>query len=720
MTTTTLAVRGMRCAGCVHSVEKELRRVAGVTDAAVNLATSEATVTHDASATVAQLVEAVQKAGYDADAPTGTAEEGPHHSHALHDHGDGESGAWPVRLIAMSVLAIAVVVLGMTGTLPWLQLLLAAPIQIVLGYPFYRGAVKAARHFRADMDTLVALGTTVAFGYSVVVTIRLHLGDGAGAVYFDTAVMILVLIGLGKWLESRARGSAAAAIRSLMDLQPPEATVIRDGQEMTLPVSEVRPADVVLVRPGQKVPVDGTVTEGFSAVDQSMVTGESMPVEVAPGDPVIGGTVNQAGAFHFEATRTGRNTMLAQIIDLVKRAQASKANVQRVADAVAGVFVPVVLVIAAASFVGWGLAQHWTAGIYPMIAVLIVACPCALGLATPTAVMVGTGLGAKHGILIKDAIALERAGKLTHVILDKTGTLTEGRPTVTRVVATDGSIDADRLLVLAASVESQSEHPVGRAIVEHAQMRGVALEPVTDFVSVTGGGVRGRVDGTRVEVAKPEAFAGHGELAGTIDALRRSGQTVVVVAADDQPQGVVAIADRIKPQAQRVVGRLHELGLKVILMSGDHQAAAKAVANELGIDEVLAEVMPQDKHARVSELQRGGCVVAMVGDGINDAPALAAADIGIAMGAGTDVAMEAGHVVLVGDDLAGLPRAIELSRATMRRIYTGLFWAFAYNVVLIPLAAFGYLHPMFAAGAMSLSSVSVVANALWLRRSWKP
>ncbi len=712
----------MRCAGCVGAVEKQLASVPGVQRASVNLAVGEATVAHDPQqAPPSALVDAVHKAGFEAQLVEEDDE--PLIGHAHHDHDDEVVGRrqWIIWSI-YAVLAAVVMVLSMAWHEPprwnvWLQLVLTAPIQFGMGAVFYRGAWNRLRHFRADMDTLVALGSSVAFFYSLAQTLR-----GELPVYYETAAVILVLIGLGKMLEARARRSAAAAIRGLASLQPNEATVLRDGHETVVPVGAIVPGDTVLVRPGQRVPVDGVVLSGFSVIDQSMVTGESMPVEVGEGDTVIGGTVNQSGAFHFRAMRTGRQTLLSQIIELVKRAQGSKANVQRLADTVAGVFVPAVLVIALLAFVGWGLATgDWSRGMFPAIAVLIVACPCALGLAVPVAILVGTGLGARHGILIKEAAALERAGKLTHIILDKTGTLTVGKPGVSDVAMIREGLDSNRLLQWAASVEAMSEHPLGRAIVEHADRQGFERLPVTDFRSMTAEGVAGTVEGREVIIAKPAALVERGigdaaALEAFIEAMDPAAKTIVAVAVDGELMGLIALADQIKPDAAAVIDQLHALGLKVILMTGDREGAARAVADELGIDEVLAEVLPQDKHAKIESLQASGKVVAMAGDGINDAPALAAADIGIAMGTGTDIAMESGHIVLVGGDLRGLVRAVLLSRATMKRIRMGLFWAFIYNVVLIPVAVAGYLHPMLAAAAMSLSSVSVIANALWLHR----
>ncbi len=739
----------MRCAGCVNHVEKGLAAVPGVARASVNLAMEQATVVHDpAQAPVARLIQAVQEAGYEAEdasaasaaLATGPPPAGPERAPAgaapAAGHRHGPAGDWGWRLVAGAVLGAPVVVLAMffrdPAWSPWVQFALATAVQVLLGWPYYRGALKSLRHGRADMDTLVALGTTVAYGYSAGVMVRALTG-GAGilphsaVVFFDTSVVILVLISVGKLLEARARHSAAAAIRGLISLQPPEAAVVRHGHEVKIPVAEVKPGDVVIVRPGQRVPVDGVVLDGASAIDQSMVTGESIPEEVSPGSSVIGGTLNRDGAFHFRAQRTGSQTVLAQIVELVRQAQGSKARVQRIADAVAGVFVPVVMLLALLALAGWGLgAGQWSAGLTALVAVLIVACPCALGLATPAAIMVGTGLGAGLGIIIKDAAALERAGRLTHIILDKTGTLTTGRPAVTQVHPLLPGMDEDRLVALAASVEQGSEHPLGRAIVRYAQERGLNMTAAQQFAAITAGGVRGRVGDSSVLVGKSQTLREQGvqglEAAKTAAAqLEEQGQTVVIVAVDGQASGLIALADEAREEAAEVVAELGRLGLKVTLMTGDNAATGRAVARGAGIEDVLAGVLPADKEAKVRDLQNTGAVVAMVGDGINDAPALAAADVGLAVaaaGGGTDIAQEAGHIVLVADDLWALPRAIRLSRATMRRIYAGLFWAFIYNLVLIPLAMAGRLDPMLAAGAMAFSSISVVLNALWLKWTW--
>ena len=733
MATAMLHVQGMHCASCVSSVEKSLRRVPGVSAASVSLATGDATVEHDPQQTEAdQLIRAIKDAGFGATPAEELFEEQEAADLALaHDHPPKGSS----RLAFGLALAIPVVTMGMTwhsSASAWLQLVLATPVQLLLGYPFYRGAWYAIKRRRADMDTLVALGTSVAFGYSLVITMV-----GAAtipAVYFDTAVVILVLIGLGRLLESRAKASAADAISGLMALQPPEALVIRNNQEQAVPVSEVQVGDLVIVRPGERVPVDGVLVDGSIFVDQAMVTGESNPVEVRKGDGVIGGTINQTGSFIFQAQRTGRSTLLARIVEMVRKAQVSKAQVQRKADTVAAFFVPMVIAIALISLLGWGILAHdWEMGLYVLVAVMIVACPCALGLATPTAIMVGSGLGAKSGILIKDAAAFERAGKLTHVVLDKTGTLTLGRPAVVEVRMLDDTLDLTEVLCMTASAEQRSEHPIGRGIVAHVREQGIELVAVHAFESITAGGVRCRVEGHivivgRLAVLREHMVRGMDQLDDPLREMSVS-KTVVAVAIDGDVIALIGLADKLKPRAAEAIMELRRLGLRVMLMTGDQRDVADSIASDLQLspDEVMAEVAPADKQEKVMELQDQDYIVAMVGDGINDAPALAAADIGIAMGGhradhggGTDIAMEAGHVVLVGGDLLGLVRAIRLSRATMRRIYVGLFWAFLYNVALIPFAAFGCLDPMLAAAAMAFSSISVVANALWLRWSWRP
>ena len=750
MATARLAIRGMHCASCVSHVEKSLRKVPGVRDASVNLATEEGTVEYDeAIATPDALREAVERAGYDAAlrAPALNGHAGHIHAgaeappttgdHAAHlalssEPGRDEAAAWKVRAIGGVALAAPVMVLGMlhaSAASGLVQLVLTTVLQAWIGSEYYRGAWKAAKHGRADMDTLVALGTSVAYLYSVWTLVA-----GGHDLYFDTAAVILALIAVGRWMEARARGQASAAITGLLRLRPARARVLRGSVEREVPIEEVVPGDEVFIRPGERIPVDGVVLDGESAVDESMVTGESIPVDKTAGATVIGGTVNgPAGTLRIRATKVGAESLLAQIVELVRRAQASKARVQRVADAVAGVFVPAVLGLALLTFLAWGLLGGeggWSTGVRAMISVLIVACPCALGLATPAAIMVGTGIGARHGILIRDAAALERARGLRVVLLDKTGTLTRGTPEVVEVEAAPGGgvRDLKEILRLAACAEAPSEHPLARAIVARAQADGMQIERPASFQNIAGGGVRATVGGREVRVGRPEDLGVDAMVMERVNEMRAAGQTVVAVGLDGRPVGLIGIADTVKPSAAEAVADLQTMGLRVVMVTGDSRSTAEAIAQRVGIGEVIAEVRPADKEEVVRRMQVGGQSgkgtggVAMVGDGVNDAPALAAADIGFAIGAagdghgGTDIAMEAGHVVLVGGDLRLLPRAVRLSRATMRRIHLGLFWAFAYNAALIPVAALGLLSPMLAAAAMSLSSVSVVANSLLLKR----
>ena len=743
MSTTLLQISGMHCASCVSSVEKALRNLEGVGTVAVNLAIGQAQIEHDpAQVSPEALAEAVRSTGFGADF-------GADHLAIETQESDARTVKRQWILWTLAVCGTVLIMAAMywqSMVSPWIQLLLAASIQFALGASFYRGAFKSLRQMRADMDTLVALGTSVAFGYSVIGTVL-----GTRPLYYETAAMILVLITLGRLLERRARSSAASAIAALSRMLPLEATVVRRSEQMTIPVDQIIIGDTVLVRPGQRVPVDGVVDSGQSTIDRTLVTGESEPAEVSVGDDVIGGSINHAGVLRVRAQRTGDQTLLAQIVQLVRKAQTSKPRVQRIADRIAGLFVPLVLSIALATFFAWGWQTgDWQSGVMPMIAVLIVACPCALGLATPAAIMVGTGLGAKYGILIKDAAALERAGRLSHVVLDKTGTLTLGRFTVNQMVDLESAFDQTQILRLAASVEEASEHPIGRAIVERAHHDNLSLGNVTNFEMLTAGGVQGQIESHSILVGRLLALRGYqvtnvDRAIERQEAMRERSQTVVAVAIDGRVVSLIGLTDSIKPEAQSTVTNLRKLGLKVWMMTGDSETAAKHVASVLGIDEYMANVLPADKHGHVVHLKAQGAVVAMVGDGVNDAAAIAAADLGIAMGgrrmetadgngprstvrggidhegsSGTDITMEAGQVVLVGGDLTGLVRAITLSRATMRRIYVGLFWAFVYNLLLIPFAAANQLNPMLAATAMSASSICVVLNALWLRRSWSP
>ena len=729
-----LTVGGMTCASCVARVEKALLRVPGVESAAVNLATERAhVIAYAGSVDAARLADAIDMAGYTA-APvtTGAAPvttgAAPAAEEQAHDRSRRE-----LHHVLIAAALSAPLVAGMAGDLlglnlmlpPWVQFLLATPVQFWLGWRFYRAGWKAVRAGTGNMDLLVALGTSAAWGLSVYLMLTAHPGH-MPHLYFEGSAVLITFVLLGKWLESRAKGQTAAAIRALMKLRPDTARVRRNGVETEVPIGQVRVGDLVVIRPGERIPVDGRVVEGAGSVDESMLTGESLPVEKAPDARVTGGSINVDGLLVVETLAVGAETMLAKIVRMVEGAQASKAPIQRLVDKVSAVFVPIVLVIAAATLVAWWMATgDAEAAIITAVSVLVIACPCALGLATPTAIMVGTGAAARHGILIKDAEALEHAHAITAVAFDKTGTLTEGKPRVTALVPANGLSEAD-LLRLTATLQSGSEHPLAHAVRARAADQGIAAGTLDAFKALAGRGVSGTVDGCAVLLGSKRLMAETALADPALEAraadLESSGHTVswlAETAPERRVLGLVAFGDTVKDSARAAVRSLKAQGVETVMVTGDSKGAAQAVANELGIDRVFAEVLPGDKAEVVATLKREGKVVGMVGDGINDAPALAAADVGIAMATGTDVAMHTAGVTLMRGDPALVAGSIDVSRRTYAKIRQGLFWAFAYNVIGIPLAALGYLSPVLAGAAMALSSVSVVTNALTLR-SWKP
>jgi Cu+-exporting ATPase len=742
-------VTGMTCASCVRRVERALEKAPGVLEANVNLANQRATVRYLAGEVeLRDLEKAVEGSGYGVVRGEESFAEDSHEREYKKLKADFILAAALTTIILVGSLPM---MLGLEPPIPmvWLKVLLlvlATPVQFWAGKRFYRGAWGALKHGQANMNTLVVIGTSAAYLYSAVAALAPGLfAAGRDDVYFDTSALIITLILLGHLLEARAKGRTNEAIKKLAGLQAKTARVLRGGEELDVPLESVLVGDLVVVRPGEKVPVDGRVVSGGSAVDESMITGEAIPITKREGDEVIGATMNTSGSFCFEATKVGEDTTLHQIMRMVEEAQGSKAPVQRFADRISAVFVPAVIGVAAASFVVWllfGPEPALTFALLNTVAVLIIACPCAMGLATPTSIMVGTGKGAESGFLIRGGEALEGAHKLDTVVLDKTGTLTRGEPELTDIVVENG-VREDELLRLVASAERASEHPLGEAIVRGARDRDLLLAEADAFEAVSGGGIRARVEGLEVLVGSrrflSEAGVSEDGLLPEAEELAREGKTPIFVAVDGEPAGLVAVADVVRDESREAVTRLHALGLEVAMLTGDNRRTAEAIARKLGIDRVVAEVRPEDKANEVKRLQAEGKRVGMVGDGINDAPALAQADVGIAIGTGTDVAMEASDLTLISGDVRGVARAIKLSKATVRNIKQNLFWAFAYNVALIPVAAgvlyplfsdgsvpevlrpvlgeYGFLNPVLAAVAMALSSVTVVSNALRLRRA---
>ncbi|RNB57932.1 copper-translocating P-type ATPase [Brevibacillus gelatini] len=718
-----LDVTGMTCAACAARIEKGLKKLPGVIDANVNLTMERATVHYNpGEISPGQMIEKIKDLGYGASQreETGIKE----------DERGKEIKIQKTRFFVSAALSLPLLYtmvahLGLPGFYmphflmnPWVQFTLATPVQFIIGWPFYRGAYKALKNGSANMDVLVALGTSAAYFYSFFAS----LAGRTDKLYYETSAVLITLIILGKLFEALAKGRTSEAIRKLMGLQAKTATVIRDGKEMVIPLEEVVVGDSILVKPGEKIPVDGVVKSGTSAVDESMLTGESVPVDKKAGDPVIGATINKNGVLTIEATKIGKDTALAQIIKVVEEAQGSKAPIQRMADKISSIFVPIVVGISVITFIVWYFflePGNFTAALEPAIAVLVIACPCALGLATPTSVMVGTGKGAELGILFKGGEHLEAAHKLNTIILDKTGTITKGEPSLTDVIALGNNSELD-LLTLVASAEKNSEHPLAQAIVKGAEARGVTLSPVTNFEAIPGFGLQAQVNDQRLLIGTRKLMKRYdidtSSVENQMQHLEDQGKTAMLVAINGALFGVVAVADTLKESSKEAIAQLKNLGLEVVMITGDNQRTARSIAQQVGITQVRAEVLPEDKAKEVEAFEQQGKKVAMVGDGINDAPALATADVGMAIGTGTDIAMEAADITLMRGELTSIPQAITLSHKTMQNIKQNLFWALFYNSVGIPIAAAGLLAPWVAGAAMAFSSVSVVLNALRLKR----
>ena len=734
----TYPIKGMHCASCVKVIERAIKKVDGVVDCSVNLATEQATVKYDEKKVDKQhIAAAVANVGYRAlvDEEIKSEEE---------QKKEKQRELNELRNKVIFSLFFGGLILwgsfpGIMNTAPnllkdpLLQFMFALPVQFWAGWEFYRSTIKAIRHRTANMDTLVALGTTVAFVYSAFVALLPQLATQMGlqlTTYFDTSTIIIGLILLGRYFEARAKASTSDAIKKLIGLQAKTARVVIDGKEIDIPIEQVEIGTIIRVRPGEKIPTDGEIVEGDSTIDESMLTGESIPVDKTKGDTVVGATFNKSGTFLYKATKVGSDTMLAQIIKLVQEAQGSKAPIQRIADLISSYFVPAVLILAIITFVIWydfGAAPAYIFALLNTVAVLIIACPCAMGLATPTAIMVGTGKGAEHGILIKDAESLETAQKINTIVFDKTGTLTHGKPEVTDIIPLNHSQEKE-ILKLAASLEKGSEHSLAEAIVKEAESKHVALLPIKKFQAIAGHGVEGVVDGKRITFGNRRLMEKENisltDIEQTISELEENGKTVMMLSFNGKLSAVIAVADTVKESAREGVKTLRKMGIEVVMLTGDNRRTADAIAKQIGITRVIAEVLPDQKEAEVRKIQAEGKKVAMVGDGINDAPALAASDLGIAMGTGTDVAIEAADITLVNKNLQSIASAITLSKKTMRTIKMNLFWAFGYNVILIPIAMgvlYPFFHillnPIFASVAMASSSISVVSNSLLLKKA---
>ncbi|MDI4568700.1 heavy metal translocating P-type ATPase [Bacillus altitudinis] len=725
-------IEGMTCAACANRIEKKVNRMEGIDQGSVNFALETLQVTyHPGQISPSDIKEAVKSIGYSLIEP---AEE--HAEEGKKDHRQVAIEKQTARFLFSMILSLPLlwamvshfsftsfIWLPEAFMNPWVQLALAAPVQFIVGWPFYVGAYKALKNKSANMDVLVALGTSAAFFYSLYESIQSAVqGTHEAGLYYETSAVLITLIVLGKLMEARAKGRSSEAIQKLMGLQAKEAVIERDGKEMTVPISEVKVNDFVFVKPGEKVPVDGEIIEGTTAIDESMITGESLPVDKTTGDTVIGATINKNGFVKVKATKVGKETALSQIIRVVEQAQGSKAPIQRMADQISGIFVPIVVGLAVLTFLIWFFfvdPGNVTSALETFIAVIVIACPCALGLATPTSIMAGSGRAAESGILFKGGEHLEVTQSLDTVVLDKTGTVTKGEPSLTDVIASANWTE-DKLLQLAGSAEQQSEHPLAKAITEGMKNRGLQAVEVEAFQADPGHGIEARAAGHELLIGTRKLLKKHHisceALEAVVTELEEQGKTAMLIAIDGEPAGIVAVADTIKSSSSQAVARLKEQGIHVVMMTGDNKRTAEAIASEAGIDHVIAEVLPEEKAAHVAALQKQGKKVAMVGDGINDAPALATANIGMAVGTGTDVAMEAADITLMTGDLHAIADALEFSRKTMRNIKQNLFWALAYNCIGIPVAAFGFLAPWLAGAAMAFSSVSVVLNALRLQR----